>query len=132
PVVLASYALLWSQGRDGVLVVQLALALGFLGYQVLYWNGVVPPRERAAINNDWYADLGERWYTAQDTPIALLRAESRHRNPWIADEIVRQLGPSPCRVLDLGCGAGFLANHLAALGHRVTGIDTTPENLPIA
>ena len=35
-------------------------------------------------------------------------------------------------VLDLGCGAGFLSNHLAARGHRVTGVDTTPENLIVA
>jgi 2-polyprenyl-6-hydroxyphenyl methylase/3-demethylubiquinone-9 3-methyltransferase len=35
-------------------------------------------------------------------------------------------------VLDLGCGAGFLSNYLAARGHRVTGVDTTPENLSVA
>ncbi len=130
PIVLAAFGWLWWQGQLAVLQVQLAVTLAFMTYQVVYWNVW---RDRShAINNEWYADLGERWYAAVDTPIALLRAESRHRNPWIADEIVRQLGPSPCRVLDLGCGAGFLANHLAARGHRVTGIDTTPENLPIA
>ncbi len=130
PIVLAAFGWLWWKGELGMLQVQLAVTLAFMTYQVVYWNVW---RDRVhAINNEWYADLGERWYAAEDTPIALLRAESRHRNPWIGDEIVRQLGPSPCRVLDLGCGAGFLSNHLATLGHRVTGIDTTPENLPIA
>jgi 2-polyprenyl-6-hydroxyphenyl methylase / 3-demethylubiquinone-9 3-methyltransferase len=86
----------------------------------------------AAINNDWYADLGARWYTAEDTPIALLRAEARQRNPWVADEIVRAFGDAPCRVLDLGCGGGFLSNYLAARGHSVTGVDTTAENLTVA
>ncbi|HET9989700.1 MAG TPA: bifunctional 2-polyprenyl-6-hydroxyphenol methylase/3-demethylubiquinol 3-O-methyltransferase UbiG, partial [Kofleriaceae bacterium] len=60
--------------------------------------------------------------------IALLRAEARHRNPWIAEAI----GATPRRVLDLGCGAGFLANYLAERGHTVTGLDATDENLAIA
>lgn len=89
----------------------------------------VSPR---AINNAWYAELGERWHAAEDNPIALLRAEARHRNPWIAAELERAFGRAPCRVLDLGCGGGLLANYLAERGHLVTGIDTTPENLAIA
>ncbi len=32
-------------------------------------------------------------------------------------------------VLELGCGAGRLANALAALGHPVTGVDNSPEML---
>ncbi|NVB77661.1 MAG: 3-demethylubiquinone-9 3-O-methyltransferase [Kofleriaceae bacterium] len=98
-----------------------------MAYQAIYWN-VLRDRRPRAINNEWYADLGERWYRATDTPIALLRAESRQRNPWIATTI----GAEPRRVLDLGCGAGFLANHLATKGHAVTGVDTTPENLVVA
>ncbi|HEX5084882.1 MAG TPA: hypothetical protein VFY40_22795 [Blastocatellia bacterium] len=45
------------------------------------------------VNNDIYDQLGERWYTARDDPIALLRAESRASNPWIAGSI-RQAFPS--------------------------------------
>ncbi len=130
PIVLAAFAWLAWHGERTLVAAQLAITLGFLAYQAIYWN-VVRGRKRA-IDNTWYADLGERWYRAEDTPIALLRAESRHRNPWLGDEIVRVLGPGPHRVLDLGCGAGFLANHLAALGHHVTGIDTTAENLAVA
>ena len=119
---------LWAFTRvpHGVLVAQLAVTLAFLGYQVIYWN--VVRAEPRRVNNQWYAALGDRWYRATDTPIALLRAESRHRNPWIADAI----GPTPCRVLDLGCGAGFLANYLAALGHRVSGLDADAESLEVA
>ncbi len=119
---------LWAFTRlpHGVLVAQLAITVAFFGYQVIYWNVVRgKPRE---INNRWYAALGDRWYRATDTPIALLRAESRHRNPWIAAAI----GPQPRRVLDLGCGAGFLANYLATLGHRVTGLDADAESLEVA
>jgi 2-polyprenyl-6-hydroxyphenyl methylase/3-demethylubiquinone-9 3-methyltransferase len=129
PIVLAAFGYLAWSGHHGVLVGQLVVTLAFMTYQVVYWNVA---RRTRTINNEWYADLGERWYHAQDTPIALLRAESRQRNPWIADEIVRTLGPLPMRVLDLGCGAGFLANYLATRGHVVTGVDTTEENLAVA
>ena len=119
---------LWAFTRvpHAMLVVQLAVTLAFLGYQIIYWNVVrAAPRP---INNQWYAALGDRWYRATDTPIALLRAESRHRNPWIADAI----GPTPRRILDLGCGAGFLANYLAARGHQVSGLDADAESLEVA
>jgi 2-polyprenyl-6-hydroxyphenyl methylase / 3-demethylubiquinone-9 3-methyltransferase len=82
---------------------------------------------RKSVNNDFYNDLGEKWETALDHPIALLRAENRLRNPWIASKL-----PSPCTVLDLGCGAGFLTNELAKLGHRVTGVDLSENSLEVA
>lgn len=132
PIVLAAFALAWWTGHDELLVVQLAITLGFFAYQVVYWNVVMPRLQGSKIDNTWYAGLGARWYTARDTPIALLRAESRHRNPWIAGAIARHRDGRPACVLDLGCGAGFLANYLAAAGHRVTGIDTTAENLVVA
>ena len=131
PIVLAAYGWLWWGGHGVLLAVQLAVTLAFATYQVIYWN-VVRPRRAPRINNEWYADLGTRWYHADDTPIALLRAEARHRNPWLSDESARAFGRDPVRVLDVGCGAGLLANDLAARGHVVTGIDTTPENLAIA
>jgi 2-polyprenyl-6-hydroxyphenyl methylase / 3-demethylubiquinone-9 3-methyltransferase len=84
------------------------------------------------VNNDIYRTLGERWYGAEDDPVALLRAESRLRNPWVAREIASAFGPSDPNVLDIGCGAGFLSNHLGALGHRVTGLDASPDALRVA
>jgi 2-polyprenyl-6-hydroxyphenyl methylase/3-demethylubiquinone-9 3-methyltransferase len=128
PIVLIGFAVLWRSGAyPAILTIQLAATLAFLGYQLVYWN-VLRDRAVPLVNNAWYAELGERWYEAQDTPIALLRAESRHRNPWIAEHI----GPVPRVVLDLGCGAGFLANDLAARGHRVSGIDASLESLAVA
>ena len=84
------------------------------------------------MNNAFYAGLGDRWYEAQDDPVALLRAESRFRNPWIARWIAEDFGSRRCAVLDIGCGAGFLSNDLAALGHRVTGLDVDEEILSVA
>jgi 2-polyprenyl-6-hydroxyphenyl methylase/3-demethylubiquinone-9 3-methyltransferase len=131
PIVLAAFGLAWWTGHEAWLVGQLAVTVGFLAYQDIYWN-VIAPRASRAVNNDWYADLGARWYTATDTPIALLRAESRHRNPWIAREIIRASNAQPRDVLDLGCGAGFLSNFLGEQGHRVTGLDMTAANLDVA
>jgi S-adenosylmethionine-dependent methyltransferase len=37
--------------------------------------------------------------------------------------------PSPCRVLDVGCGQGTQALRLARLGHTVVGVDLSPELL---
>ena len=90
------------------------------------------PAAEPLVNNAIYSQLGERWYSATDDPIALLRAESRLRNPWIAQEMTKALGVRSCRVLDVGCGGGFLSNHLGALGHRVTGLDASAEALGVA
>jgi 2-polyprenyl-6-hydroxyphenyl methylase/3-demethylubiquinone-9 3-methyltransferase len=81
-----------------------------------------------AVDNTIYTRLGERWYAADDDPVALLRAEARLRNPWVAE----QVGAAACSVLDVGCGGGFLSNHLASLGHRVTGLDASDEALQVA
>jgi len=88
--------------------------------------------ELSRVNNAVYEALGERWYGAEDDPIALLRAESRLRNPWLAAEIVRAFGPRTAQVLDVGCGGGFLSNHLGSLGHRVTGLDASSDALAVA
>jgi 2-polyprenyl-6-hydroxyphenyl methylase/3-demethylubiquinone-9 3-methyltransferase len=84
------------------------------------------------VNNDIYSALGQRWYEADDDPVALLRAESKLRNPWVVRRIGEAFGARRCSVLDIGCGGGFLSNHLAALGHRVTGLDASSEALDVA
>lgn len=89
-------------------------------------------RSAKTVDNRIYSELGSRWYEAHDDPVALLRAEARLRGPWVAAEIARNVGSRPCAVLDIGCGAGFLSNHLGAVGHRVTGVDLASESLVIA
>ena len=84
------------------------------------------------VNNELYQTLGERWYAAQDDPVALLRAESRLRNPWVAQEIARTFPGERCRVLDVGCGGGFLSNYLGERGHEVTGLDASTGALGVA
>jgi 2-polyprenyl-6-hydroxyphenyl methylase/3-demethylubiquinone-9 3-methyltransferase len=79
------------------------------------------------INNDFYEDLEEGWYTASDHPIALLRAENAVRIPWILGEIGENK-----TVLDIGCGAGMLTNAFSKEGHTVHGIDLSPSSLEVA
>lgn len=85
----------------------------------------------ALINNAFYDGLKEGWYTSFDHPIALLRAENKVRSPWVIEEIERQAGKG-AKVLDVGCGAGFLSNDLGLKNFDVTGIDLSKESLHIA
>jgi len=88
-------------------------------------------RASRPVNNAIYDELDERWYEAQDDPIALLRAESACRTPWIAEQIQARFG-ARASVLDIACGAGFLSNAVAREGHAVTGIDASERGLAVA
>src|SRR5947209_13863174 len=48
------------------------------------------------------------------------------RQAWLG-VLSRLTGQPPRRVLDVGCGTGFLAIRFAELGHTVTGIDLAPQ-----
>ncbi len=85
------------------------------------------------INNNFYDSYGERWYTAFDDPVALLRAESKTKTPWVIEKIRDHYrGNTNVNVLDVGCGAGFLSNALAREGFHVTGVDMSIESLRVA
>lgn len=62
-----------------------------------------------------------------DAIAELTAAEDAHfwhrtRNRIIADKLAR-LGLGPCRLVELGCGAGAVAAHLSARGHDVVGVE---------
>jgi 2-polyprenyl-6-hydroxyphenyl methylase/3-demethylubiquinone-9 3-methyltransferase len=90
-------------------------------------------QKNTLIDNDLYNTLGERWYTAFDDPVAVLRAESRVKAPWVLERIKAAFPQIPLvKHLDVGCGAGFLSNHLAQEGLQVTGLDMSEESLKVA
>lgn len=65
-----------------------------------------------------FADVYDRWYPADaDTTAAVTHLSG--------------LCSAPSRVLELGVGTGRLALPLAAAGHAVTGIDSSPEMLAL-
>jgi 2-polyprenyl-6-hydroxyphenyl methylase/3-demethylubiquinone-9 3-methyltransferase len=86
------------------------------------------------INNSIYDALGERWYLADDDPVALLRAESKVKCQWVESQIerIRAFEELGTQMLDVGCGAGFISNHFGAKGYSVTGVDLSKESLEIA
>lgn len=85
------------------------------------------------VNNDFYDTYGEKWYCAHDDPVALLRAETKIKTPWVIEKIKSHNFLKPTtQLLDVGCGAGFLSNELAKQGLKVTGIDLSEESLKVA
>ena len=90
------------------------------------------PTSEDGVDNSLYDTLGSRWYEAEDDPVALLRAESRLTGPWVEQQIARHWGGQPTRVLDVGCGGGFLSNRLAQAGHYVVGVDLSESSLEVA
>jgi 2-polyprenyl-6-hydroxyphenyl methylase/3-demethylubiquinone-9 3-methyltransferase len=81
------------------------------------------------VDNSIYETLGDKWYTTYEDPVALLRAESIAKTPWVLEKIIASNGHT---ILDIGCGGGFLSNALALNGFKVTGIDLSPMSLQIA
>lgn len=115
--------------------IQLVMICLYLSYQVFYWNiswRQLFQKQKVEVDNDYYHHLGDDWFTATDDPVALLRAESKLKNPWVAKTISKQLGSDKKKILDIGCGAGFLSNALASEGHDVDGIDMSEESLAVA
>jgi 2-polyprenyl-6-hydroxyphenyl methylase / 3-demethylubiquinone-9 3-methyltransferase len=85
------------------------------------------------VDNDIYDRLGESWWD-ENSPLGLLHGITPGRFAYFRDVLARQ-GINPAgglRVLDIGCGGGFLAEAFAGLGCQVTGIDPSAPSIAAA
>lgn len=94
---------------------------------------------------DLFGGLGEKWWDP-DGPMRPLHRLNPVRVEWLRDHMVERFpaadgGRREVRraralegltILDIGCGAGILAEPLARMGARVTGIDPAARNIEIA
>lgn len=86
------------------------------------------------VDNDVYDRLGASWWDETSPLNALQGSITPGRFAYFRDVLTRQLsaGPAGLRVLDIGCGGGFLAEEFAALGCLVTGVDPSPVSVSAA
>jgi len=87
-----------------------------------------------SIDNGVYDRLGGSWWD-ETSPLNLLHGSmTPGRFAYFRSVLARQSGAGAAglRVLDIGCGGGFLAEEFAALGCRVTGVDPSPASIGAA
>src|SRR5215212_7611235 len=80
---------------------------------------------------DWWDPNGASAMLHKLNPVRLKYVRDQIDQHWQCDECSRRPldGKS---ALDVGCGAGLLAEPLARLGATVTGIDAAPEVIAVA
>ncbi len=104
------------------------------------------PRESAPAERTVDADevarfdaLAARWWRA-DGPMRALHRLNPTRVRFVRERVAARLGRDPeaeaplagLDLIDVGCGAGLLAEPMARLGARVTGLDAAAENIRVA
>jgi 2-polyprenyl-6-hydroxyphenyl methylase/3-demethylubiquinone-9 3-methyltransferase len=87
-----------------------------------------------SIDNGVYDRLGGSWWDETSLLNLLHGSMTPGRLAYFRGVLARQFGAGIAgpRVLDIGCGGGFLAEEFAALGCRVTGVDPSPVSIDAA
>ncbi|AMU88313.1 bifunctional 3-demethylubiquinone 3-O-methyltransferase/2-octaprenyl-6-hydroxy phenol methylase [Sphingopyxis macrogoltabida] len=94
----------------------------------------INPHEAAhfgALAADWWDPHGSSAMLHKLNPVRLSYIRDRIDAHWHVD--ARERHPLAGRTaIDVGCGAGLLAEPLARMGANVTGVDAAPENIAAA
>src|SRR5438477_3999641 len=88
-------------------------------------------RQFAAHAGDWWDPNGSEAMLHRLNPVRLKYVRDQIDQHWQCDECSRTPLESK-RALDVGCGAGLLAEPLARLGGQVTALDASPELIAAA
>src|SRR3954452_11675477 len=80
---------------------------------------------------DWWNPDGASAMLHRLNPVRLKYVRDQIDQHWQCDECCRTPLEGK-RALDVGCGAGLLAEPLARLGAEVTGLDASPELIAVA
>jgi 2-polyprenyl-6-hydroxyphenyl methylase / 3-demethylubiquinone-9 3-methyltransferase len=85
------------------------------------------------VDNTIYNRPGDLWWS-DDGPLAAIRTALNPGRLEYFRRVFADLGIDPRgrAVLDIGCGGGLLAEELARLGCRVTGVDPSAPSLAVA
>src|SRR5690242_14241215 len=81
--------------------------------------------------SDWWDPNGRSSMLHKLNPVRLKYLRDQVDQHWQCDECSRTPLEGK-RALDVGCGAGLLAEPLARLGAEVTGIDASPDVIAVA
>src|SRR5215217_7200709 len=96
-------------------------------------TSIVPEevRQFAGHAGDWWNPDGSEAMLHKLNPVRLKYVRDQIDQHWQCDEC-RRTPLEDKSALDVGCGAGLLAEPLARLGAKVTGIDAAPELIAVA
>jgi 2-polyprenyl-6-hydroxyphenyl methylase/3-demethylubiquinone-9 3-methyltransferase len=85
------------------------------------------------VDNEIYNRAGDIWWDERE-PLSLLRSFlNPPRTAYIRAILGRlHIDPADAEVLDVGCGGGLLAEEVARLGCRVTGVDPSAASIATA
>jgi 2-polyprenyl-6-hydroxyphenyl methylase / 3-demethylubiquinone-9 3-methyltransferase len=84
-------------------------------------------------DNTHYDTHAESWWDDRGVLSALAPLQNPARVEYFTRTLARRgLDPRGLRVLDIGCGGGALAEELARLGCRVTGLDVSARSIDVA
>lgn len=94
----------------------------------------INPHEAAhfgALAADWWDPHGSSAMLHKLNPVRLAYIRAQIDAHWHVDARERY-ALAGRRAIDVGCGAGLLAEPLARMGGQVTGVDAAPENIAAA